>query len=163
MTGPQLPPAVASTQPERLTVAMAVLLVAVGNFGSALLAALLIVVCLGLAGCAPSTEMMIGHGGDAEITADRGDAPSSTDRSDRSDRGGRSSASASPAGGSGSADSAGGSDAASDGASSAGAASGAGGEASGGGSADGGAGSQDSGGGGREHSVSHTDGLGVDG
>jgi hypothetical protein len=102
MTGAALPPAATTTRPEGLTVAMAVLLVAVGNFGSAVLAALLVLICL--AGCAPSADMMIGPGGNAEITADRGDAPSSTDRSDRSDRGGRSStASASQDGGAGSA------------------------------------------------------------
>jgi hypothetical protein len=44
MTGPALPPQ--PDAPERASVALAVLLVAVGNFASALLAAVLVVVCL---------------------------------------------------------------------------------------------------------------------
>jgi hypothetical protein len=50
MTGPALPPAIAITRPERLAITMAVLLVAIGNFASAVLAALAVLVCLGLVG-----------------------------------------------------------------------------------------------------------------
>jgi hypothetical protein len=45
MTGPALPPAAATTRPERLAIVMAVLLVAIGNFAAAMLAALLVLIC----------------------------------------------------------------------------------------------------------------------